>query len=404
MPAKSQDRAGQVDWPAAGVMNPDSESCVRFTGVHRDLERDGAQPRRAHGKRSRSHRRGVRCRLTRCGSLRSTDGEPRGLDTTRGRVGRDDGGARHVAAKYTGMNWRDRIAAGPALVLDGATGTELERRGLRTSLPLWSAHALLDDPQTVQQVHADYAEAGAELLTANTFRTQRRSLARVGLGDRAAELTTLAVTLARNAGGHRTAVLGSSPPLEDCFSPERVPDDATLAREHGEHAHNLAAAGADAILAETMNTTREAVAAARAGVEAGLPVLVSFTCWQGAHLLSGETLDTAIEAVRASEPIAVLVNCLPPGNVAACLPPLTRSRLPFGIYPNLGAPSDTPDDEAVTAHTDDHTPAELARRAQEWLAAGARIIGGCCGTTPAHVAALTQLERNGADLSRKNPA
>jgi len=307
-----------------------------------------------------------------------------------------------VAAKYTGMNWRDRIAAGPALVLDGATGTELERRGLRTPPPLWSAHALLDDPETVHRVHADYAAAGAELLTANTFRTQRRTLSQAGLGDRAAELTTLAVSLARRAAGSRSAVLGSSPPLEDCFSPERVPDDDVLAREHGEHAHNLAAAGADAVLVETMNTVREAAAAARAARTAGLPVLVSFTCWRGARLLSGEPLDTAIEAVRDSDPIAVLVNCLPPANLGACLPALAGSRLPFGVYPNLGAPVDRPDDAAVAARTDDHTPAELAGRAREWLAAGARIVGGCCGTTPDHVAALTQLERSGPDTSRKN--
>lgn len=298
-----------------------------------------------------------------------------------------------MAAEYTGMNWLDRIAAGPALLLDGATGTELERRGVRASLPLWSAHALVSHGETVLRIHADYVAAGADVLTANTFRTQRRTLARAGLGERAAELTAIAVSLARQAGGEHVAVLGSAPPLEDCFSPQRVPDRDALDREHAEHARNLARAGVDGVLAETMNTVREAVAAARAARDADLPVLVSFTCWTGTRLLSEEPLEEAIEAVRETGPVAVLVNCLPPGNVPTCLGVLSKSGLPFGAYPNLGAPVDSPDDDAVVSRSDDHTPAELALRAGDWIASGARIIGGCCGTTPEHVAALAQLSR-----------
>ena len=129
-------------------------------------------------------------------------------------------------------DWLERLRAGPALLLDGATGTELERRGAKSALPLWSAHALLHDPALVGRIHADYVEAGAELLTANTFRTQRRTLERDGVGERAAALTARAVALARAAaaGGDRPVhVLGSAPPLEDCFRPDLVPDDDSLA-------------------------------------------------------------------------------------------------------------------------------------------------------------------------------
>ena len=79
-----------------------------------------------------------------------------------------------------------RLQGHGVLLLDGATGTELERRGVRTALPLWSAPALLEHPEIVEQIHADYAAAGAELITANTFRTQRRTLARGGLGEKRA--------------------------------------------------------------------------------------------------------------------------------------------------------------------------------------------------------------------------
>jgi S-methylmethionine-dependent homocysteine/selenocysteine methylase len=292
-----------------------------------------------------------------------------------------------------------RLRAGPPLVLDGATGTELERRGVPSALPLWSAHALLAAPEELVRIHAEYAQAGAEAITANTFRTQRRTLARAGLGARAAELTRIAVELARRgareaAGGRSVLVLGSAPPLEDCFHPELVPDAASLDREHALHAENLASAGVDAILAETLNSVREALAAARAARAVGLPVLVSFVCWRGASLLSGEPLATALAAVAREEPAALLVNCLPPSNVAACLAPLRESGLPFGVYPNLGAPVGEPG----ASRAEQCTPEELALHARDWLRAGARLVGGCCGTRPAHIRDIASLVRKKSEV------
>jgi len=278
-------------------------------------------------------------------------------------------------------------AGGAPLLLDGATGTELERRGARAALPLWSSHALLDDPALVERIHADYAAAGAEVLTANTFRTQRRALARGDAGERDVELTALAVTLARSAAeaaAQPVFVVGSAPPLEDCYRPDLVPEADALTREHTAHAENLAAAGVDAILVETMNTAREAAAAAAAAHATGLPLLVSFICDQRARLLSGETLEQAVNAVLPAEPDALLVNCLPPSQVSACLPALRQSGRPFGVYANLGAPHYDPG----APRTEDCTPDEFTAHARTWLDAGAHLVGGCCGTTPAHIQAL----------------
>ncbi len=286
-----------------------------------------------------------------------------------------------------------RLAEGPALLLDGATGTELERRGSPASLPLWSAHALQDDPDLVGRIHADYVAAGAELLTANTFRTQRRTLSHGAPSPQAAELTARAVALARQAAegaGHRVWVLGSAPPLEDCFRPDLVPGGADLEREHGDHAENLTASGVDAILLETMNTVREAVAAARAARATGATVLASFVCWDGGNLLSGEALGDAVAAVREERVAAVLANCLPPSNVAACLPVLRASGLPWGIYPNLGAPVDG----GSGRRSEERTPEAFAEHAAAWLDDGARIVGGCCGTNPAHIRAVAQRMRS----------
>jgi len=284
----------------------------------------------------------------------------------------------------------ERLAGGPPLVLDGATGTELERRGVPSRLPVWSTHALLEAPHLVEAIHREYLAAGAEALTANTFRTQRRTLARAGLGERAPQLTALAVELARRAAagaGRRIRVLGSAPPLEDCYRPELTPGPAALAREHAEHAEALAAAGVDAVLAETHPTVREVCAAAGAAHGAGLPVVASVQCDARARLPSGEPLEAALDALAALELVAVGVNCLPPPAVSACLPALANAGRPFGVYANLGAPGQTPD--APRVHQ--RTPAELAREAATWLDAGARFVGGCCGTTPEHVRALVDL-------------
>ena len=235
------------------------------------------------------------------------------------------------------------------------------------------------------RIHRDYVEAGAEVLTADTFRTQARTLARAGLEARAAELTARAVALARDALGAVSQgwIAGSMPTLEDCWRPDLTPDDASLDREHAAHAENLAEAGVDLVLVETMNTRREAIAATRAARATGLPVWVSFACDERARLLSGEPLADALADVARFEPALVGVNCLPPPHVAPALDVLRALGRPFAVYANLGAPDD------AGGRTHDATPDAFAAHARRWIDAGARAVGGCCGTTPAHVRAIT---------------
>jgi S-methylmethionine-dependent homocysteine/selenocysteine methylase len=281
---------------------------------------------------------------------------------------------------------RERIARGAPVLLDGALGTELEREGIRSELPLWTTHALLEAPQSVAAIHRRYALAGAEILTAATFRTQRRTLARANLAGRAAELTHRAVDLAIQAAGSvptRPLVAGSAPPLEDCYRPDRVPDPEDSEREHEEHAANLEDAGVDLVLIETMNTASEAAAAARAARAHGLPFLISLVCGHDGRLLSGEPLAAAVESLAVYRPLALAVNCLPPSAVPLCLPALRDSGLPFGVYANLGEPR-----AGEPQRNEECTPEEFAGHAETWVAAGARLIGGCCGTRAAHIAEL----------------
>lgn len=295
------------------------------------------------------------------------------------------------------------------LLLDGATGTELTRRGVDTTLPLWSAAALRDRPDVVRAIHADYVEAGADILVTNTFRSNVRALDNAGLFDQGEALNRRAVELARDAarGGsveregsdrqHRRThwVAASVAPIEDCYSPELVPDDETLADEHGRMIAWLASAGADLIWIETMNTVREAKAAARAASRTvsptgvvGVPFAVSFVVKENGDLLSGEPLERAIEAVEPFDPLALGLNCIPPGGVTHSLPRLRAATdRPLIAYAHIGNP------QPITgwSFSQDTSPEAYAKEAAHWIEQGARIIGGCCGTTPHHIAALRTL-------------
>ena len=120
-------------------------------------------------------------------------------------------------------------------LLDGATGSELERRGVDVSLPLWSARAIFDAPEILKQVHQDYLNAGADAIITNTFRTHERSLAKAAIGDRAQELTQEAVNIARDACRELKSdakIFGSVAPLEDCYDPNLAPDAHVCKQEY----------------------------------------------------------------------------------------------------------------------------------------------------------------------------
>lgn len=284
---------------------------------------------------------------------------------------------------------RERLATGRALLLDGAVGSELDSRGLPTTLPLWSALGLIEQPGLVEAIHRDYAAAGADIITTNTFRTTGRTLNHAGLDPAgAAALVERAVAVARaaaDAGGRDALVAGSIAPLEDCYTPALCPPPEIALREHRELATRLAAAGADFLLVETMPQVGEAAIAARAAHETGLEVAVSWVIDTDGALLGGESLADAVQAVLPFDPVALMVNCASPAAVLRGIEILrTCTDLPVGGYANLGEVQETVG-WLVDASFDGDRYAGWGMR---WLDAGASLVGGCCGTSPAHIAAL----------------
>jgi S-methylmethionine-dependent homocysteine/selenocysteine methylase len=296
----------------------------------------------------------------------------------------------------------DRLAGGRPLLLDGATGTELGRRGVPTTLPLWSAHAFVDDRwlAVLTAIHRDYARAGAEILVTNTFRTTLRSLERAGHAGGWRDFNRRAVDAARAgaaAAPGACRVAGGLAPLEDCYRPDLVPPFEECLEEHRRQAGLLKRLGVDLLFIETMNRLAEARAALRAAVATGLEVLLSLCPKPPCHLLSGEPLEEAVPALLAEGQgrlLGVLINCAPPESMREIFPRFASlaGGTPAGLYAHLGEP----DDERGWRLPVRHEPERYAAWMEARLEEGARLVGGCCGTTPEHIAALEKTIRRRA--------
>ena len=277
----------------------------------------------------------------------------------------------------------------PIILLDGAMGTELGRRGANVDLPLWSARALIDNPDLVRTIHEEYIAAGADIITANTFRTTTRTFRLAELPDRSAELTSLAVSLAKQAREsfprRNVVIAGSMAPLEDCYRPDLVPLDSALESEHALHARRLAQAGVDLLLCETMGTAREVTAACKAATATGLRTIVSFLCNHNGDLYGGDSLEEAVRAVEPLRPWAFSLNCISPRYMEDAIVLLRKATtLPYGVYANVGVPgAEREESMGCDVYPEGYIP--YARR---WVELGATFIGGCCGTTPDYVRAI----------------
>ena len=276
------------------------------------------------------------------------------------------------------------------LLLDGATGSELERRGVDIGLPLWSANAILNAPSILQDVHAAYLAAGAVAITTNTFRTHKRSLDKAGIGHLAADLTHQAVAIAqaaRDDANPAALVFGSVAPLEDCYSPDRAPDAETCRREHARLIGHLMDAGVDLVLIETMCSAHESLAAIEAAEE------LAPGCWSicfclspNGTLLDGTPIGKIMPALGGATFIGV--NCVSAPSLTEHVTNL-RATLPndmrIAAYGNIGYA----DEHGAWVSTDAVDPDRFAEYGMAWVDAGASVVGGCCGTTPATTLAMS---------------
>jgi 5-methyltetrahydrofolate--homocysteine methyltransferase len=282
----------------------------------------------------------------------------------------------------------ERLESGELLVSDGATGTNLQERGLTlgTAPEAW----IFEDPAQVIRLHRDFIAAGAQILLTDTFGGTRLRLVHAGLEAKVAEANRRAVALARQAAGNAgVLVAGAMGPTGQLLEPlgELSPDGAIDA--YAEQARALAEAGADLLVIETQFDLGEATSAIKAArATTSLPIVCSFSFDMGHRTMMG-LAPAQIAAELTTLGVDVIgVNC--GRSLSENLDNLKAIRaatgLPLWMKPNAGLPHMGHDHRAVY----DVTPAQMGEQAAEWVAAGARIIGGCCGTTPEHLREISQ--------------
>ncbi|HVH47642.1 MAG TPA: homocysteine S-methyltransferase family protein [Labilithrix sp.] len=270
------------------------------------------------------------------------------------------------------------------ILLDGPMGTELAARGVATPEPGWSAHALESAPEVVRAIHEDYVRAHAMVLRTNTFRTQPRIVpARWrGLLSRAVDLARASVP----AGG-AVRIAGSLAPVNDCYRPDLSPPTTEARTAHAAVARALAEEGVDLVVCETFPHAGEATIAVEAAVATGLETWAALTAGPDGALMSPEAMERAARACVNAGARAVLVCCTGASITLPYVDRLARVGVPFGAYANAGHPS-----EGI-GWSSPGGAARYAELARSWGAAGATIIGSCCGTSPAHIAALAAVHR-----------
>jgi homocysteine S-methyltransferase len=295
------------------------------------------------------------------------------------------------------------LAERGTIVLDGGLATELERSGHDLHDPLWSARVLVEDPDAIRAVHASYFEAGAEVAISASYQATFEGFAGRGLDrDAAADLMRRSVELAREAAptgalvaasvGPYGAMLGNGAEYTGDY--DRGEDE--LVGFHAPRMEVLAEAGPDLLAIETIPSIVETRALVRALADLPeVPAWVSFSCRDGAHICDGTPFQEAVAvATSASSVVAVGVNCTSPMHVEALVEIGAGSTdRPIVCYPNRGSFWDP------LRKTWTDPPRQDARpllRPLEWLGAGARLIGGCCGTTPADIAAIATALRSAA--------
>ena len=291
-------------------------------------------------------------------------------------------------------------------VLDGAMGGEIQQRLAGAAHGLWSATALVKAPEIVLELHREYIDAGADMITTNTYATVPSYLGKGGMADRFEELTALAARLARqsaDAADKRVQVAGALPPLDESYRSDLVPQGDDAAPIYRRMVVAMASY-VDLFLCETMSCAREARCAADAALAhgGGKPVYVSWTLGEtpGTGLRSGETIAEALAALDGLDIAAFLFNCTHPESIEAGIEELKAlTDKPLGCYPNRlnrVPPGWTLDNEREIGARDD-LPVELyVKSIERSIDSGATIVGGCCGIGPAYIQAMSDRIRERA--------
>ena len=281
----------------------------------------------------------------------------------------------------------DLLAAKRVIVADGATGTSYQALGLEigTAPEEW----LFEAPERVIEVHRAFVDAGSDLILTNTFGATPLRLQHTPLAGRVHDVNVRAVELAREAAGDRALVAGSLGPTGHLFEPLGPLTRAECVDNYEAQGAALADGGADVLVLETFFALDEALAAVEGVRRASvLPLVASFSFDQGTRTMMGLSPTEAAEAVLSLGVAAIGANCgksLAEADVVVAELLAAAGDVPVWAKPNAGVPKIVGDQILYEAGPDD-----LAAHARAYADEGARVVGGCCGSTPEHVAAIAR--------------
>ena len=285
----------------------------------------------------------------------------------------------------------ERLQAEKILVSDGATGTNLQNVGLIGGIipEGW----VLEQPEKILNLESAFVEAGSDIILTCTFGGTKLRLRESPLGQRVEEINRRAAEIAREAAKKHpgTLVAGSMGPTGLLIKPYGPASSEEVADTYEEQARGLVAGGVDLLVIETMFAINEAQAALE-GVRrvTDLPVIVSFSYDRGTRTMMGVKPSDVVKTFKPLGVTAIGANC---GTTLENMELILKEYIssdPDAVYwikPNAGLPELGENNEAVYKIT----PAAMAEHAEKFLAAGARIVGGCCGSTPEHVAAIANM-------------
>jgi homocysteine S-methyltransferase len=298
-----------------------------------------------------------------------------------------------LKARPAGASLIERLQQG-VVVADGAMGTMLYARGVFVNRCFDELN--LSNPALVKAIHEEYVDAGVGLLETNTFGAHRLKLAAHGLDGQVAAINREGVRLAREAAGDRAIVAGSLGPVGKPLAPLGNVSFDEAASAYREQAEALFAAGIDAFILETMSSVDQARAALRAVREVAgetLPVIASLTFGEEGTTLYGETPEVVVERLEAEGVAVVGANCSQgPAPMLETIKRMAAAAKTARIsaMPNAGAPALVEGRYVYLC-----TPEYMASYARRMIAAGASLVGGCCGTTPVHIKNIVRSVRMG---------
>jgi 5-methyltetrahydrofolate--homocysteine methyltransferase len=286
------------------------------------------------------------------------------------------------------ISFRDKIKSEEILISDGATGTNLQRRGLQRGTP--SEAWLFEKPDEIIKLHRDFFLEGADILLTNTFGGSPLRLEETDLAGRVEEVNHTAVGLARRAAdGAHVFVAGSMGPAGKLLKPYGPLDEDDVFNSYSAQAKALNDAGADVLVIETQFDLREAILAINAIKEvSGLPIVCSFSYDRGNRTMMGVRPAQVASEIGPLGVDMLGVNCgrSLEENLVALKELSSATELPLWFKPNAGSPE--LESDGTTSYK--LTPNELGEYVESWIATGAKVIGGCCGTSPAHLMAIAK--------------